>query len=153
MFRLIVEEVKNTNHFKNFLQSQGIDTKLMTRDEILKNKMQYITRLIQFRNKTAGTFERKQFYRRLFCSSVLDRFESNKFNAYEFSRPNRNEVDYISCLEIKLEEGNVYFVYSDEKEKYVQIESEELKEKVKGYNETHGKKIEFDSEEVDNSGR
>lgn len=151
MFRLILEEVKNTNHFKKFLESQGIDITDITSDDILKNKIQYITRLIQFRNKTAGTFERKSFYRRLFCSSVLDKFESKKFNAYEFSRPNGNEVDYISCLEIKLEKGNVYFVYSDEKEKYEQVDSEELKEKVKGYNETHGKKIEFDSGEVDNS--
>ena len=43
-----------------------IDIESMTRDDILRNKMQYITRLIQFRNKTAESFERKQFYRKLF---------------------------------------------------------------------------------------
>lgn len=151
MFRLIVEEVKNTNHFKKFLESQGIDTANITKDDILKNKMQYITRLIQFRNKTAGTYEKKNFYRRLFCSSVLDKFESKKFKAYEFSRVNGDEFDYISCLEIKLEQENVYFVYSDKEEKYVQVDSEEIKEKVRGYRETHGKKIEFDLEGVNNS--
>lgn len=128
-----------------------IDIESMTRDDILRNKMQYITRLIQFRNKTAESFERKQFYRKLFCSSVLDKFESDKFNAYEFSRPNRDKIDYISCFEIQLQEKSVYYIYSDEEEKYIQIDSEELKEKVRGYNETHGKKIEFDSEGVDNS--
>ncbi len=151
MFRLIVEEVKNTNNFKNFLESQGIDVKNLTDDDILKNKMQYITKLIQFRHKTAGTFERKAFYKRLFSGAVLDKFESKKFCAYEFSKPKGNEIDYISCIGVKLDQENIYFIYSDEEEKYTQIDSEELKEMVKGYNETHGKKIEFDLEEVSNS--
>ncbi len=143
VFKLITDEVKNTNHFKKFLESQGIDTKDMPRDEILKNKMQYITRLIQFRSKTAGSFERKQLYRKLFCGSVLDKLESEKFTAYEFTKPNKDKIDYISCIQVGLNGKNIYFIYSDDEEKYVQIDDEELKEKIKGYEETHNKQLKF----------
>lgn len=151
VFKLILEEVKNTNHFKKFLESQGIDTKNMGRDEILKNKMQYITRLVQFRNKTAGSFERKQFYKKLFHGSVLDKFDSKKFSAYEFVKNNDEKLEHISCIEIELQDSMIYFAYSDKEEKYVQVEVEKLKELTKGYREVRNKKMKFIQSEEEHS--
>lgn len=147
VFKLIVEEVKNTNHFKKFLESQGIDIKNMTHDKVLENKLQYLTRLIKFRDKTSGPSERKIFYKKLFSASALDKFESEKFNAYEFFKEENEEIDMISCLELKVSEEFIYYYYSEEEQTYITIEEKELLEKIKGYKEKKGRFIGEQSKE------
>ena len=142
VFSLLVEEVKNTNNFKKFLKEQGIDIKNITHEDVLKNKIQYLTRLIKFRDKTAGEDERKQFYKKLFCASALDKFESKKFDAYEFIKENSDgELDCLSVIQIKLLDGPIYYIYSDEEETYVQIRPEELSKFVEGYREKRNRKL------------
>lgn len=150
VFDLLIEEVKNTNNFKKFLQSQGIDVSNMTRTQVLENKMQYLTRLIKFRDKTVGPDEIKKFYKRLFCASSLDKFESKRFRTFEFAKESQDgEVDVISCLEINLENEPVYYVYSEEEQTYVQVFAEDIRGRLEGYTERKGKKLLIDTEEVD----
>lgn len=146
VFKLLGEEVKNTNNFKNFLKSQGIDVDHLTKEQILQNKIEYMTKLIKFRDKSAGPDEMKKFYQKLFCASVLDKFESKKFNTFEFVKEMETEVDVISCIEINLSEGPIYYVYSEEEQTYFQLSPEELKEKTRGYRERKGKELQIDKE-------
>ena len=143
VFDMIIAEVKNTNNFKKFLISQGIDANHLSKDEILKNKIQYMTRLTKFREKKAGADETKKFYQKLFSASVLDKFESKKFRTFEFVKEENNgeNIDVISCLEINLYDGLVYYIYSKEEQTYIQLTPEELKEKLKGYRERRGKPL------------
>ncbi len=141
VFKLLANEVKNTNNFKNYLKAQGIDTSHMSKDDILKNKMFYLTSLIKFRDKTAGPDEMKKFYKRLFSASVLDKFEDKKFNTYEFVKENGKEVDVLSVLEINLRERPIYYVYSEKEQTYIQLLPEEMLKKINGYREKKNKKL------------
>ncbi len=143
VFKLLANEVKNTNNFKNFLNAQGIDTNNMSKDNILKNKVFYLTNLIKFRDKTAGPDELKKFYKRLFSASVLDKFESKKFNTFEYIREDRDQhdVDVLSILEFNLNDEPIYYVYSEEEQTYIQLLPEEILEKINGYSEKKGKKL------------
>ncbi len=142
VFILIRDEVKNTEHFKKFLRSQGVDTKVLSRDQILKYKIDYMSNFMQFQDDTAGPDEIKKYYRKLFMASVLDKFESKQFKAYEFVKEKADgEVDLLSCLEINLEEGPLYYVYSNDSHGYHQIPIEKLQETIKDYRERKGKRI------------
>ena len=139
-FKFITNEVKNTNHFKKFLQSVGVDPTNMDREQILQNKMMYLTKLIKFTDKTASVDERKKFYKRLFCGAALDKFESKAFTAYEFFRELPDgEVDSKSVLEINMINRPIYYIYSAEDEKYLQVSTEEVPEILDGYREIKGK--------------
>lgn len=141
VFKLLANEVKNTNNFKNFLKSQGIDTRNLSREDILKNKIFYLSKLIKFRDKTAGPDEMKKFYKHLFSASVLDKFESKKFKVYEYAKEIGEEVDVLSVIEIDLSKNPIYYVYSEEEQTYIQLWQEELLEKISGYRERKGKKL------------
>ena len=147
VFELLANEVKNTNNFKRFLRLQGIDTKNMTEDDVLRNKIQYLNKLIKFRDKTAGPNERKQFYKVLFHASALDKFESKKFSTYEYIKENGEEVDILSAIKINLEHGPIYYIYSESEQTYIQTTIEEIKEKTKDYREVKNKKIEKEQNE------
>lgn len=139
-FEYIKEEVKNTNHFKKFLNSVGVDTTNMDREEILRNKMMYLTRLVKYTDKTASSCERKEFYKKLFCGSVLDRFESKAFTAYEFFKESEvGEVDSKSVLEINMLNRPVYYVYDAQEQTYVQVAIDQLADTIEGYTEARGK--------------
>ena len=140
VFELLANEVKNTSNFKKFLESQGINTKNMNREEVLKNKMQYLNNLIKFRDKTAGPDEIKKFYQKLFCASAIDKFESKRFRTYEYLKENGDELDILSIIEIELSNELIYYVYSESEQTYVQITREELREKTNGYRERKGKR-------------
>lgn len=148
VFKLLANEVKNTNNFKNFLKAQGIDTSNMSKDNILKNKMFYLTSLIKFRDKTAGPDEMKKFYKHLFSASVLDKFESKKFNTFEYIKENKEEIDVLSVLEIDLREMPIYYVYSEEEQTYIQLLPEEMLQKIDGYRERKGKKLLIEDKEI-----
>ena len=47
------------------MEAQGIDTNNLSREDILKNKLSYLTRLIKFRDKTAGPDEMKKYWLRV----------------------------------------------------------------------------------------
>ena len=147
VFKLLANEVKNTNNFLKFLRSQEIDTKELTRDEILKNKIYYINKLIKFRDRTAGPDELKKFYKHLFCASVLDKFESKNFDTYEFTKSEGNEVSVLSILELKLKKGEpIYYMFSKEEMTYVQLSKDEILEATKGYRERKNKKMLIEEE-------
>lgn len=140
VFECIVAEVKNTSNFKKFLKSMGIDTRGMGRDDILKSKMTYITSLIRFRDRQASVDERKKFYRKLFFGSVLDKFESKTFEAYEFFKELPNgEIDSKSILELNLINRPVYYIFDENEQTYVQVDLEELPVSLDGYVERKGK--------------
>lgn len=142
VFKLLASEVKNTNNFLKFLRGQGIDTKKLSRDDILKNKIYYINKLIKFRDKTAGPDELKQFYRRLFCASVLDKFESKNFDTYEFVKSEGNEVSVLSIIELELQQGEpIYYMFSKEEMTYIQLSKNEVLEATKGFKERKNKKM------------
>lgn len=148
VFKLLANEVKNKNDFKKFLEAQGIDTNNLSREDILKNKLSYLTRLIKFRDRTAGPDEMKKFYKRLFSASVLDKFEDKKFNTYEFVKENGKEVNVLSVLEINLREKPIYYVYSEEDQTYIQLLPEEMLQKIDGYRERKGKKLLIEDNEI-----
>lgn len=142
VFKLLCEEVKNTNNFLKFLRSQGIDTENLSREDILKNKLFYINKLIKFRDKSAGPDEQKKFYKYLFSASVLDKFESKKFNSYEFIKTEEKEVKVLSVIELRLQqEKPIYYMYSEEEQTYIQLFEEEILEATKGYRERKNKKM------------
>lgn len=139
-FEYIKAEVKDTQHFKRFLNSVGIDTSNMTRYEVLQNKMMYLTRLVKYTDKTASVAERKEFYKRLFCGSVLDKFESKAFTTYEFVKETPNgDVDSKSVLEINMINRPVYYVYNSEEQTYLQVPADEIQGVLGGYREIKGK--------------
>lgn len=139
VFKLINNEVKNTNNFKKFLNSEGIDTKNLSREQILRFKIKYITNLIRLRDETVGPSEIKQFYRRLFNSATLDKFESKIFKTYQFSKQENDEVDIVLCLSINVQDEMIYYVFSEDEHTYIPISCDELLEKVDGYKEKAGK--------------
>ena len=142
MFKLLANEVKNTSNFLKFLEAQGIDTKKLSRDDILKNKIYYINKLIKFRDRTAGPDELKKFYKRLFCTSVLDKFESKKFDTYEFAKSDGEEVNILSIIELKLkQEEPIYYMFSKEEMTYIQLSKNEVLEATKGFKERKNKKM------------
>ena len=142
VFKLLANEVKNTNNFLKFLEAQGIDTKKLSRDDILKNKIYYINKLIKFRDRTAGPDELKKFYKRLFCTSVLDKFESKKFDTYEFVKSDGEEVNILSIIELKLkQEEPIYYMFSKEEMTYIQLSKNEVLEGTKGFKERKNKKM------------
>lgn len=142
VFKLLANEVKNTSNFLKFLEAQGIDTKKLSRDDILKNKIYYINKLIKFRDRTAGPDELKKFYKRLFCTSVLDKFESKKFDTYEFVKSDGEEVNILSIIELKLkQEEPIYYMFSKEEMTYIQLSKNEVLEATKGFKERKNKKM------------
>lgn len=146
VFSLLANEVKNTNNFKNFLKSQGIDISNLSKDDILENKLFYLNKLIKFRDKTAGPDEIKKFYKHLFSASVLDKFESKKFTTYEYVKEEKEDIDILSVIEIGLNEMLIYYMYSEKEQSYVQLLPEELLEKINGYRERKGKKLSIEKE-------
>lgn len=139
-FQYIKAEVKDTHHFKKFLNSVGVDTSNMTRYEVLQNKMMYLTRLIKYTDKTASVAERKEFYKRLFCGSVLDKFESKAFTTYEFVKETADgDVDSKSVLEINMINRPIYYIYNSEEQTYLQVPSDEVPGVLGGYREIKGK--------------
>lgn len=146
VFELLRNEVKNTNNFKKFLKGEGIDADNLSSDDILKNKMQYLNRLVKFRDKTAGPDEMKKFYKHLFSASVLDKFESKKFKAYEYAKEEGEKVDTLSVLELNLLDFPVYYIYSDEEETYIQMLPDEILEKIDGYHERRNRKLIIETE-------
>ena len=139
-FEYIKAEVKDTQHFKKFLNSVGVDTTNMTREDVLQNKIMYLTRLVKYTDKTASAYERKEFYKRLFCSSVLDKFESKAFNTYEFIKETPDgDVDSKSVLELNMINRPVYYIYNEEEQTYLQVPSDEVPTVLGGYREIKGK--------------
>ncbi len=141
VFKLLRDEVKNTGHFKKFLKSQGINADNLSKSEILQHKLQILNKLIKFRDQKAGTNEQKEFYKILFFSSVLDKFESKKFNTYEYVEEVEDKIKILSVIELDLSDFPVYYFYSDEEQTYIQISSKDIIEKTKKYTERKGKKL------------
>ena len=142
VFKLLANEVKNTNNFLKFLRSQGINTEELTRDDILKNKIYYINKLIKFRDRTAGPDELKKFYKHLFRASVLDKFESKNFNTYEFVKSDGDEVNILSIIELKLkQEEPIYYMFSKKEMMYIQLSKDEILEATKGFKERKNRKM------------
>ena len=83
----------------------------------------------------------RQFYKKLFSASVLDKFESKKFNAYEYVKEKDKEVEILSVIEINLRGNPVYYVYSEKEQTYVQLLPEEMLQKIDGYREKRDKKL------------
>ena len=102
VFKLLAREVKDTNNFMKFLRGEGIDTSKLSKEDILKEKLHYINKLIKFRDGTAGPDELKKFYKYLFSASVLDKFESKKFTTYEFIKNKGEELEILSVIELNL---------------------------------------------------
>ena len=133
VFKLLNNEVKNTNNFKKFLETQNIDTSQLTRTQILEYKMKFLNKYIKFRDKSAGTSEMKKFYKKLFKSSAIDKFESKAFKSFDYVKEEGEEVDILLLIAINLQTDPQYFYYSDDAQSYVAIRRDELKEMLKGY--------------------
>lgn len=140
VFELLRNEVKNTNNFKRFLTFQNIETTNLCLEQILKYKVRFLNEYIKFRDKTAGSFERKQFYKMLFKSSALDKFEKKYFETFEYVREDGEKVDIILLIGINLQTDPSYFYYSDDAQSYVAIRREELKEMLEGYRSSNKNK-------------
>lgn len=140
VFELLKKEVVNTNDFKKFLYSQNIETTDLYRTQILEYKIRFLNEYIKFRDKTAGSFERKQFYKMLFKSSALDKFEKKYFDTFEYVREDGEKVDIILLIGINLQTDPSYFYYSADAQSYVAIRREELKEMLEGYKSSNKNK-------------
>lgn len=142
VFKLLAREVKDTNNFMNFLRGEGIDTSKLSKEDILKEKLHYINKLIKFRDGTAGPDELKKFYKYLFSASVLDKFESKKFTTYEFIKNKGEELEILSVIELNLQqEKPIYYMFSEKEMTYVQLLEDEILETTKDYRERRNKKM------------
>lgn len=133
VFELLKNEVKNTNNFKRFLKQQNIDSTNLSDSQILEYKIKFLNEYIKFRDKTAGSFERRRFYRLLFKDSVLDKFEKKNFESFEYIRESEGNVNVILLIGINLQTNPTYFYYSDKNQSYVAIRKEDLKDMLNGY--------------------
>ena len=133
VFRLLKDEVKNTNNFKKFLETQNIDTSGLSRTQILEYKMKFLNEYIKFRDKTAGTSEMKKFYIKLFGESVLDKFEAKNFKTFDYIKQDGENISVLLLIAINIDTDPTFFYYSDELRSYVAIRKAELKEMLKGY--------------------
>lgn len=133
VFELLNNEVKNTNNFRNFLETQNIDTSNLTRSQILEYKMEFLNKYIKFRDTSAGINETKSFYKALFSRSIVDKFERKSFETFDYIKDDGENVDIILLIAINLETNPTYFYYSDETQSYVTIRRDELKDMLKGY--------------------
>lgn len=103
-FNRLTDEVKSPNCFKTFLSTLGIETSHLSREEILKLKMHYVTQFVKFYDQTAGFDERRQFYKRLFLGSVLDKIEKKNFRYYEFFKEDGENIVALSVIELTCRE-------------------------------------------------
>ncbi len=133
VFKLLNNEVKNTNNFKKFLETQNINTSNLSHAQILEYKMKFLNDYIKFRDKSAGTCEMKKFYKKLFRSSVIDKFESKRFETFDYVQENGENINVILLIAINLETNPTYFYYCDEVQSYVTIRKDELKDMLNGY--------------------
>ncbi len=148
VFKLLANEVKNTNNFKKFLRNEKINTDTLLKEDILRYKIDYLNKLIKFRDKTAGPDEMKKFYKNLFSASVLDKFESKKFHVYEYVKEQKGNVDILSIIEINLSNGPIYYIYSKEEQTYIQMSKEEILQATKGYIGRKGQRMLIEGKET-----
>ncbi len=134
VFELLKKEVKNTRNFIDFLKEQNINVDNLSTPQILEYKMKFLNEYIKFRDKTAGTFERRRFYKVLFKNSTLNKLEKKNFESFEYIKEEGDNLDIISLIAINMKTNPTYFYYSDKTESYVAIRKEELQELLKGYN-------------------
>ncbi len=155
VFKEIAEEVKNTQMFKHFLAKQGIEIPEekteeeieKVRDLIVSEKVKTITQLIKWKNsKNVGTNEMKQFYIKLFQSATFNKDEKSRFRTYDFFKQEGESIDIIRVIELMLNTGPIYYVYSNEDHTYVFITHTELKETINGYSERKNRKLLIDEE-------
>ncbi len=133
VLELLKDEVKNTNNFKNFLESKNLNTKNMSRDQILRYKIMFLNEYIKFRDSSAGTFEKRRFYQALFKCSALDKFDKRNFETFEYIKEEGEKIDIILLIGINLYTKPTYFYYSDKHQSYINIERNSLKDLLKGY--------------------
>lgn len=133
VFELLNNEVKNTNNFKKFLETQNIDTSELSRTQILEYKMAFLNEYIKFRDKSAGINETKAFYKTLFSRSIIDKFERKSFKTFDYIKEDGENIDIILLIAINLETDPTYFYYSDKTQSYVAIRKDELKDLLNGY--------------------
>lgn len=133
VLELLKSEVKNTNNFKNFLKRQNIDIEKLSEEQIIRYKIIFLNEYVKFRDKTAGPFEKKKFYKTLFGNSVLNKLEKRNFESYEYIKEEGENVDIILLIVINLQTNPTYFYYSNENECYITIRKEDLQKMLKGY--------------------
>ncbi len=152
VFKELAEEIKSTEHFKLFLEQQGIHIPIAhteeelekVRDLIITEKVKAVTQLIKWQAKGVGTNELKQFYIKLFHRATFNKFEKEYFRSYEFYKQEGEKILTIHAIELLLSTGPIYYVYSKEKNTYSIITHLELKEKINGYSERKNKKLLID---------
>ena len=153
LFDLLVDEVKNTNNFKNFLITQGFkDVKSLNRDQIMSLKMHFLSLLIKYREKNAGPSEIKAFYKRLFNTATFDKFETKKIKAYQFSKESEDDEDsmeVMQIIELNMDEGPIYYIFSKEEDTYVLIPNQDLIQKRQGFIEKFGRKMAIERTDED----
>ena len=147
LFDLLVGEVKNTNNFKNFLISQGFDVHVLSRDQIMSLKMHFLSLLIKYREKGAGPSEVKAFYKRLFNTATFDKFETKKIKAYQFSKESEDDMEVMQIIELNLDDGPIYYVFSREEDTYVLIPNQDLIQRKRGFVEKFGRKMAIDEDD------
>ena len=154
VFKEIADEVKNTQHFKLFLAQQGVEIPKgkseeeieKLRDLIVSEKVKTVTSLIKWKNRGAGTNEKKQFYIKLFQTATFNKLERPRFKTYEFYKQTDESIEILPVIELLLTTGPVYYIYSKEEETYIFIMHSELKEMINGYSERKNKRLLIDED-------
>lgn len=144
-FYFLKKEVKNSNTFRKFLQSIGVDTSKMDRLDIMREKMKYINMYIRFDDVSTGPDERNKFYLRLFRGSVFDQMEAERLSGFEFVKRNSNgTIESTSVLELNLPDCPVYYVFDENERRYIQVSVDEIQSRLIGYEEKKGRKMLID---------
>ena len=163
VFYMISQEVKQNNEFlkslydsphivKTYLKNEGIHNienisdeelkkyiKSFTIDDILKIKMM-IVNLMKHNDESFGYIESKKQEISIF-NSIFNKREKKLYDTFDMVKENKDGIEILSIIRIKLKSDFLYYVYSPETHEYELMPIEKAIEISKEYNSQSGKEL------------
>lgn len=165
VFDMINEEIKQNNELKKFLTEDGkyfireylkeenipnsenlsedeikqIISNLSTK-QIIKIKMK-LSNLITPEDNTYGPIENKKFFQKLLSDSILNKSEKKLLDVFDMTKENGNQVQFLNFIRFNLREGPIFYRYSEEKQIYELVSTEEALKLSKDYRDRTGRKL------------
>ncbi|MGN1271420.1 MAG: hypothetical protein ACI4UX_05615 [Clostridia bacterium] len=125
----IKKEMKNPNFINEYVLPKNISIDTCTPSELLKYKFLFLINNLNIyseQNDSAGFLELKNYYDAL-CSAIFSEEEDEKVNIYSCYYNSLKNKDLSSYIALELSENDIlYFVFSNEENKYISISKEEV---------------------------